>query len=160
MQGNSIITRSAVNKQEHRHEISKTWIESLQPRNGTRLPMTCFRRSGQQIRATWTSTIPKSYTTAYVVSSQRSTSIGIGFVDGLLVNSSDLEQRLRMEITPLEENLAQRSFTASLLRAELGKNTESGSTLTISVDVSDIVGSAQSETENPGAKLHAMACNR
>lgn len=40
--------------QEHLHEISKAWIESLQPRNGTRLPMTCFRRSGQQIRATRT----------------------------------------------------------------------------------------------------------
>ena len=47
--------------QEHLHEISKAWIESLQPRNGTRLPMTCFRRSGQQIRATRASTIPKSY---------------------------------------------------------------------------------------------------
>ena len=81
-----------LNEQEHLHELSKAWTESFQPRNGTRLPMTCFRRSGQQMRAR----------TTYLVSSQRSTIVR--FANGLLVNSTDFNNIGGWKVQHLEGN--------------------------------------------------------
>ena len=116
--------------------------------------MTCFRRSGQQMRAR----------TTYLVSSQRSTIVR--FANGLLVNSTDFNNIGGWKSNTLKgtnshkknKGRSMAKFAQSPTWEEYGVRIDFHNLR----DVSNIVGSAQFETGISGAKQqHAdAACTK